>query len=294
MKNIRNLFIFYLLFFLSKIFCLFPWKINIFFGWFLGRVFYYFDFRYKYLAFKNLKFIFPKYDYKKIINTARDCYSNLGKNLFEFFLFPRIKNFLNKIVKFSEQDFKILKNLLEQKKGVVIFSSHFGNWELLGATLAFKNFPLAVIARNVYIRQLNSLVEKFRSSVGEMIVGRKEEHSVKKLLLALKSGYAIGVLIDQNIKNVKNAYVKFLGKVAATPISFVEVVIKYKIPSVVALIYRLNDNTHKIVVLPIKDEFYNDKIKFIEYVNEKISEYIIFNPSQWVWMHNRWELKYEI
>ncbi|MFN3550848.1 MAG: lysophospholipid acyltransferase family protein [Endomicrobiia bacterium] len=291
MKNIRNLLIFYFLVFLSKIFYLFPWKINIFFGWFLGRVFYYFDFKYKYLAFKNLKFIFPEYNYKKIINITKDCYSNLGKNLFEFFLFPRIKNFLNKIVKFSEKDFEFLKNLSNQKKGVVIFSAHFGNWELLGATLAFKNFPLAVIARNVYIRQLNFLVEKFRSSVGEIVIGRKEEQSVKKLLLSLKSGYVIGVLIDQNIKNVKNVDAKFLGKVAATPISFVEIVIKYKIPSVIALIYRLNNNTHEVVIIPIKDEFYSDKIKFIEYVNNKISEYIMYNPSQWVWVHNRWALK---
>jgi KDO2-lipid IV(A) lauroyltransferase len=289
-KKIRDKLIFFIVYIFYIVFSRTPWKVNIFIGSFLGKLFFCFDFKYKYIAFKNLKLIFPEYNYKKIINVAKDCYSNLGKNLFEFFLFPRIKYFLGKIVDFSQKDFEILKSYLNQKKGVVIFSAHFGNWELLGATLALNNLPLAVVVRSVYIKRLNFLVEKLRSSVGELVIGRAKEESLKKLLFVLKKGYIIGVLIDQNIKNVKNVNIKFLGKEASTPISFVEMVIKYNIPSVIGLIYRLKNNKHKVVIFPIKEKFYKDKMEFSKFVNDKISEYINKYPKQWVWMHDRWNI----
>jgi len=287
-KKARNRLIFYVVLFFYTIFNHTPWRINIILGWLLGRLFFYFDFKYKYLAFKNLRLIFPGHNYKKIIKIAKDCYSNLGKNLFEFFLFSRVKYFYKEIVDFSQKDFEILKSYFNQKKGVVIFSAHFGNWEILGATLALSNLPLAVIVRSVYIQKLNFLVEKLRSSVGELVIGRAEEQSLKKLLLALKRGYIIGVLIDQNIKHIKNVNIEFLGRVASTPISFVEMVIKYNIPSVIGLIYRLSNNKHKIVILPIEEMLYKDKIEFLKFVSNKISEYIYKYPQQWVWMHNRW------
>lgn len=288
MKNIRNQIIFYILFIFYKIFSFTPWKLNIFLGWLLGRIFYIFDFRYKYLAFKNLKTIFPDYDYKKVMSIVKECYSNLGKNLFEFFLFRRIKYLLDEIVEFSINDYEVIKNLIKEKRGIVIFSAHFGNWEILGAALAIKNFPLAVIARDIYIKKLNLVVEKLRKRVGEIVIGRGEEKTIKKLLLALKKGYMIGVLVDQNIKNIKTSQIPFLGRVAPTPISFAELVIKYEIPSVIGLIYRLKNNKHKIVIIPIEESLYQDKIKFLEYINSQISNFIIKYPEQWVWMHNRW------
>lgn len=290
LKYVRNKLISLITYIFFYLFSKTPWRLNLFVGDLLSKIFFHFDFRYKKVAFKNLKFVFPELTYKTIVKITKRCYINLGKNLFEFFLFPRIKCLLHKIVFIDDESIKLLNNLLQQEKGLIIFSAHLGNWELLGAKLANLGIPLAVIARDVYIESLGSLVDKLRSRVGEVVISRGGEGSVKKLIYALKRGYAIGVLVDQNIKNVKNINITFLGKEASTPVSFAELVIKYKIPSVIGLIYRTDNNRHKVVILPIDYDLYSDTITFMKFVNQTISGYIFQHPDQWVWIHNRWNL----
>lgn len=287
-KKLRNILISYIAIVFYKIFQRMPWKLNVFCGKILSKIFFIFDFRYKYLALRNLRLVFPKYRSKEILNIAKKCYENLGINLMEFFLFKRIRYFYSDIVNFSNEDKNILKELLNNQKGVIIFSAHFSNWELLGCSLAIEKFPLAVIARQVYIPLLSRLVDEIRRSVGEIVINRNTKNSIKDLLYAIKNRYLIGVLIDQNIKDIKNVRIPFLGIESNTPISFVEIAIKYEIPSVVGLIYREKSCKYNIKIIPIDKEYYKDKIKFASFVNNIISKYILSYPEQWVWIHKRW------
>ncbi len=290
LKDIRNFLfvniikIFYLIF--SKT----PFIINITLGRLLGKIFYIFDFRYKYLAYKNIKHVFEKYNHKQIIKLTKKCYKNLGQSFAEFFLLPRVKFFYKKIVDFDKDSKEILWSLYRQNKGVIIFSAHFSNWELLGCVLAQEGFPLAVIAREFYVKKINDIIEKIRSQAGEIVISRQQKNSVKNLLYALKNKYVIGVLVDQNIKNVKNIQINFLDKPALTPISFVELMIKYQIPAVISVIFRENKK-YKIKIVPIEKKYYEDVIECAKYVNNILSSFILLHPEQWVWMHNRWNIQ---
>ncbi len=290
-KIVRNKIASYILLLMYTIFSRMPWKVNLFVGSLLGKIFYNFDFRYKYIAFKNLRLVYPKKSFREIVKITKQCYTNLGKNLFEFFLFKRMKFIIHKIVDFGIEEYNLLKKMYSKKSGVVIFSAHYGNWELLGATFALHNFPLAVIARNIYIPSINFLVRKLRTAVNEIVIERKQTESIKYLFKAIKSGYLIGVLIDQNIQNIKNVISPFLGIPTTTPVSVVELVIKQKIPAVIGLLYRKADNRHKVFIKPLDESLYRDKMKLVSEINETISEMINLYPSQWVWIHNRWNLQ---
>lgn len=288
LKKIRNLVIFYIIKFWYFVFNKTPYQVNVKVGRILGYLFYLFDSRYKYRAYRNIKLVFHNFRSNDIVNLTKRCYLSLGQNFMEFFLLRRIKNLYNKIVIFPQEDKNVLKNLYSKNKGVVIFSAHFGNWEWLGGSLVMEKFPLAVIAREFYIPQINKFIHHVRESVGEKVIGRGEKPSIKELLTAIKNKYMIGVLVDQNIKNVKNIEVPFLGQNSPTPVSFVEMVIKYKIPSVIGLIYRTKMNKYMIKIVSIDESYYEDKLKFVRYINDVISEYILKYPEQWTWMHNRW------
>ncbi|MCX7910672.1 MAG: hypothetical protein N2505_03735, partial [Endomicrobia bacterium] len=232
-KKLRNILISYITIIFYLIFKKMPWRVNVIVGRILSKIFYIFDFRYKYIAFRNLKLVFPDYNWKKVILIAKKCYENLGINLMEFFQLNRVRYFYKKIVEFSHEDKNLLKELVKSGKSVIIFSAHFSNWELLGCSLAIEKFPLAVIARRVYISTLGLLVDKIRSSVGEIVINRNTKNSIRDLLYAVKNRYLIGVLIDQNIKGINTIKVPFLGIESNTPISFIETAIKYDLPSVV-------------------------------------------------------------
>jgi KDO2-lipid IV(A) lauroyltransferase len=290
LKHLRN----FLFVIIVKIFCIIfgktPLWFNIILGKLLGKIFYIFDFRYKYRVFKNIKYVFENYDYKQIITIAKKCYQNLGQNFTEFILLPRIKFFYKKIVDFQKQDKEILWSMYQQNKGVIIFSAHFSNWELLGCVLAQEGFPLAVVAREFYIKKIDDIVEKIRTDAGEIVVSRQQKNSIKNLLFALKNKYVIGVLVDQNIKNVKNIQIEFLGKPALTPISFIELMIKYQIPAVIGMIYRDKNKKYKIKILPVEKKYYENITECAKYINNVLSNYILSYPEQWVWMHNRWDV----
>jgi KDO2-lipid IV(A) lauroyltransferase len=289
LKKIRN----FLFVITVKIFCFIlrktPLSFNISLGRLLGQIFFIFDYKYKYLAFKNIKYVFENYNYKQIVKLAKECYKNLGQNFTEFLLLPRLKNFYKTIVDFHQQEKELLWSLYRQNKGVIIFSAHFSNWELLGCVLAQEGFPLAVVAREFYIKKINDVVEKIRTEAGEIVIARQQKNSIKNLMFALKNRYVIGVLVDQNIKNVKNVKIKFLGKPAATPISFVELMIKYQIPAVIGVIYRTERKKYKIKIVPIEKKYYENAVECIIFINKVLSNFILTYPEQWVWMHNRWD-----
>jgi KDO2-lipid IV(A) lauroyltransferase len=286
-KKLRNKIIWYIVFVSYKIFSHFPLKINLFIGSFLGKIFFYFDQRNKYVAYKNLKLIFPEKPFFEIKKIVKKMFANLGKNVFEFIMFQRMKFVLKTIVEFEDDSLEILKKLYNKNKGVIIFSGHFGNWELLGAALGLSGFPLAVIFRENYIKEIDIFVKQLRRSVNEIVIKRGKNDSIKNFLFSLKKGYLIGALIDQNIKSVKNVLVPFLGKPAPTPISIVELAIKYQIPSVVGIIYRKN-GSHKIKIIELSQQLFSDKIKLVTEINNILSNYITQYPAQWVWIHDRW------
>ena len=49
-----------------------------------------------------------------------------------------------------------------------------------------------------------------------------------------------------------------------------------------------NNNFEMEVKNPI--EFKGDKITFSKELNSIIEKFIIKNPDQWIWTHNRWKL----
>ena len=75
------------------------------------------------------------------------------------------KSFLSLNIKIEVKGLKKLQSMLDQKKGIVLITGHFGSWEILGQWVA-RNAPLFVGvaqkqknkgAHNFFINQRNNI-----------------------------------------------------------------------------------------------------------------------------------------
>ena len=177
-------------------------------------------------------------------------------------------------------------------------SAHCASWELLGAALSARGFTINVIAKRVYIERLNQMLLDLRSSKGLKIIFRSDSDSAKKMLKALRSGETLALLIDQDTE-VPGVFVDFFSRPAWTPSGLAVMALKTGAPVIVALDTRLPDDTHRVVVTgPLElvrtGDHDRDVLENTAVITKIIEGHIRKNPSQWVWMHERWKTQNRI
>ncbi|MFT8108441.1 lysophospholipid acyltransferase family protein, partial [Salmonella enterica subsp. enterica serovar Enteritidis] len=75
-----------------------------------------------------------------------DVYQNLGYNFAEFLQEDQLSSEeIEDIVDFKGLEY--LDQALEEGKGVIIYTAHLGNWELMGTALSRRGYSVDAIAR---------------------------------------------------------------------------------------------------------------------------------------------------
>ena len=210
--------------------------------------------------------------------------------------FPKISNdFLDSIAKLEQNQKDIFNKLLERKKGLLILAGHIGNWELIAAGIA-RNYSLNVIAKKIYIEELNNMLVKYRNMKNVKVILRSESSSARKMLKALRNNEIIAMLIDQDT-SVQSVFVDFFGMPASTPLGLASIALKTGTPVIMASDKRLPGYKHQFI---ISDEivppettgnFDTDVKNFTAKLTKCLEDFIRENPEQWVWFHERWKTK---
>jgi KDO2-lipid IV(A) lauroyltransferase len=225
---------------------------------------------------------------------AKNCFSNLGKNVVEFMLFPRmIPKQIPEYVSF--EGVQHVENALALGKGAIILTGHFGNWELLAASISTNVSPLTPIVRELRSPRLNALVSKYREKAGYSTIDRNT--GVRQALRCLRNNNLLGIVADVDT-SVNGVFVDFFGRPAYTPYSPIAFALKTGAVILPSFIMRQPDGTHQVIIEPpLTLERCDDKEKELVINTQKytkvIESYIRKNPEQWIWMHQRWKTRPE-
>ena len=190
---------------------------------------------------------------------------------------------------------KRLDDLSAAGKGAIIFTGHFGNWELLGAWLAQQGYPLKVVGTSAYDKRLDKMIVETRNLAGYDNIARGK--GTREIVRHLRNNGFLGILIDQDTK-VEGVFVNFFRRPAHTAVGPVILSEKFKVPVIPVFIHLCKDLSYKVEISkPIVFDYTGDSDKDIITNTQKCSdiyENIISRyPSQWVWMHERWKKKPE-
>jgi len=230
---------------------------------------------------------------EEIRQVAKDVFKNLGRNMADAFAIPRFHP--NNIDQFIQAEgLENIKKGLKNGTGVIALTGHIGNWELLGAYLSMKGFPINVVGAPIYDHRLDELVVKNREHSGMKYIARGS--ATRDIIRALRNNEVVGILIDQDTKRVDGIFVDFLGHPAYTPTGPTILAMKTKAVIVPMAIHIKKDGTHLIKVreqllLQYTGDVEKDRIYNTQLCNNALSEFIRENPTQWVWMHERWKTK---
>lgn len=181
---------------------------------------------------------------------------------------------------------------LDRGRGVFLLSAHIGSWEVaaLAAGLIIPG-GFAVVNRPLDNPLLEAELERLRGVYGNRALGKR--NVTRAMLKQLRSGGAVGILIDQRSLEAEGVLVPFFGNPAWTHPVLARLTVRTGAP--VVPVWGLWDGPGRYTVrfdepvLPeALDEAERDETALTARLLGIIEGVIRERPEQWLWYHDRW------
>jgi len=258
-------------------------------GTMLGRAFHAFDGAHRRLALNNLEAAFPSRPAAEREAIARDMFEHFGRLLTVLLKFSTMTpaEMLARVEFEGEERVRAAHAL---GKGVLLFTGHFGYWEINALVHALAMHPMAVLARPLDNPKLHHLLEDVRGRTGNSVIYRRG--AVRRVLRALAANQAVAVLIDQHIQTADAVYVDFFNRPAATTSALAALALRTGAPVIPVFALPLPGGRFRMVyehaVDPPKATDADALRDFTQRCTDVLEMYVRRYPGLWLWMHRRW------
>jgi Kdo2-lipid IVA lauroyltransferase/acyltransferase len=191
-----------------------------------------------------------------------------------------------------------LKVLL-RGQGAIVLTGHYGNWEILGYTLATMGFETYSIARPIDNPHIDAWLLGVREKRGQIILSKRGVTTTALDVLNRKG--VLGFIADQNA-GPKGMFVPFFGRLASTYKSIGLLAIEHQVPVIVGYARRRNDAFQfdlgvQDVIYPHEwmnypRHLYKDELHYLTARYTKgIEDFVRADPTQYLWIHRRWKTR---
>lgn len=256
------------------------------------------------LTLKNLAIAFPEMDEAERFQLAKRTYRNISRSMAynALLMSGRITDEeLLATTELEEPDWERFKKATDSfTRGILVFSAHLGNWELLPQYAPLKvNKPVHVIARKLNNELLEErLVRPYRERKGQQVFYKK--NALIGTVKAIKRGDLVGFQLDQKSSPQEGGIpLKFFGKESLSLASAALLQVRFGVRAIPAFSVYTERGTYQMIVGEPIDWEDNGKpqeeqVAELAQIHQDIIEQTVRNyPDQWFWMHNRWHLPKE-
>ncbi len=184
--------------------------------------------------------------------------------------------------------------LLDRRRGLIMLTGHYGNWEILGYVLATIGFETTSIARPLDNPYVNEWLLGVRERQGQRIIAKTGATS--EVTDVLSRCGTVGFIADQNAGS-KGIFVDFFGRQASTYKSIGLLAMQYEVPVVIGYARRLGNRFRfelgvQDVIDPADWKDQPDPLRYITQRYTRGIENIVRNdPGQYLWVHRRWKTR---
>ena len=171
---------------------------------------------------------------------SRKTFQYFGKYLIDFFRYARLTpEDVRQRVSIEHGDY--LEQCMAMKRGVLVLTAHFGNWELGGAALAALGYKVNALVLPARLERLNKMFQKQREKRGMKVIPINRS-AVLSMIRCLKNGEVVAVLGDRDFTGGDDR-VEFFGEPARIPRGPAWLSMKSRAPIVPGFLMRQVDDT---------------------------------------------------
>ena len=255
----------------------------------VGLVFYLVDRPHRRLAMSNLRAAFPLRSDAECRTIARGMFAHFGRLLTVLLKFTTMKPAaMLRRVEFEGEERVIAAHA--EGRGVLLYTGHFGFWEINALVHALEIKPMAVLARPLDNPLLHDLLESARRRTGNSVIYRRG--AIRRVLRALDDNQAVAILIDQHILTSDAVYVDFFNRPAATTSALAAIALRTGAPVVPVFALPLPGGRFRMVyehaVEPPRQDDPDAIRAFTQRCTDVLEMYVRRYPELWLWMHRRW------
>ena len=268
-----------------------PRRVLLSLGSVVGRLGYYMDRRHRRIALENLHLAYgDQLDERDARQIVLACWTHFGRIVFDSLSFPRLSaSSLGSIVHYDGLNH--IREAYARGKGVLLFSGHFGHWELVALMQGYLDLPLALVIRPLDNPILEARLVRIRRQSGNVIIYHRG--AVREMVKALRRGRGVAIVIDQDARN-HGVFVPFFGRLASTTPSLASLALKTGASVVPVFSVPGKDGSYRVIYEPpveVKETGNpdGDALQITAECTAIIERWVRRHPELWLWMHRRWK-----
>lgn len=228
-------------------------------------------------------------DERLVARMVRAAYRNYFKYMAEFLRFPSLSpEELERMI--DGGGWENLDRALQAGKGVIFVCFHFGNWDLAGAMVAIRGYPINVVAESFRPKRLNDLIQSHRAKKGVKIIPL--ETAARRVLQALRHNEILALLVDRPTWD-SGVAVQLFGATCRVPAGAATLALRTGAKVLPGYLVRKADNSFVGRIAPAIEfepsgDFDRDVERFTQLMVDHLAGYVRQNPDQWFLFRNLW------
>jgi len=260
----------------------------------LGRLFFLVSARHRGIARRNLEAALgaslPAAERERV---ARACFGHLGRIVADATHFPEhLRRPTEAIAVYDGVEH--LQAAAAQGKGVLVFSGHFGHWELIAFLQHRLGLPMTMVVSPLENPLYDRFIARLRGLGGNRILAKR--HAARPILKALARREAIAILIDQNVRGSGGMFIDFFGRAASSTPALATLALRSGAPIVPVFSWFLPDGrlqiSYRPALVPRRLGSIDEDVRDLMLRSTALlEEEIRLHPDHWLWMHDRWRTR---
>ncbi|MBD9483319.1 lysophospholipid acyltransferase [Pseudomonas sp. PDM14] len=274
---------------LLRLFALLPWRAVQAIGALIGWLNWKLPTRSREVVRINLRHCFPHMDEATRERLVGESLRDIGKTFTESacaWIWPSQKAFT--LIRHVE-GMEVLQQALDTGKGVVLITSHLGNWELLLQYVSSLCKPV-ILYRPLKLKAVDDMLVKQRVRLGNSVAPSTKE-GILGLIKTVRRGGVAGIAADPEPSLSSGVFVPFLGVPALTSKFVPSLVNGHKATGVFMHALRLDDGSgYRLVFEAPAEALYGDDVEAaVAALNAGIEKQVRAAPSQYMWTMKRFK-----